>query len=253
MNNKNTFAFIAASRKDDGLSNGYTVGNAITYKFWDSSQNKEISGISAEYLNPEDGSTLTAPTYSINGSSFVKLTAIGNQIPISNAGPDQTVKEGELVTLDGSASSDPNSDPLAFLWIAPVGITLNSTTTSKATFNAPSVSSDNRYIFSLVVNDGILSSVADQIVITVVKPTGIDPLIENTEVQFFYNPTKGYLRLNFTNTPEKGTWITVYNISGKVVSKSLAENVQENIDLKGNPAGLYFIKINQKTNKLFIY
>ena len=69
-----TFAAIAASRKDDGSSNGYTIGHAITYKFWDSSTSKEFSGITAEYLDPVSGLPTPAPTYSINGSAFVKLS-----------------------------------------------------------------------------------------------------------------------------------------------------------------------------------
>src|SRR5262249_22621141 len=34
--------------------------------------------------------------------------------PLANAGPDQTVHSGKGVTLDGSASTDPNGDPLTF-------------------------------------------------------------------------------------------------------------------------------------------
>jgi hypothetical protein len=39
-----------------------------------------------------------------------------NQPPITNAGPDQTRNENTVVTLDGSASSDPDLDTLHFSW-----------------------------------------------------------------------------------------------------------------------------------------
>jgi hypothetical protein len=39
-----------------------------------------------------------------------------NQPPIANAGPDQTVNEGEKVTLDGTESTDPNDDIVSYLW-----------------------------------------------------------------------------------------------------------------------------------------
>src|SRR3989304_5363553 len=45
----------------------------------------------------------------------------GNQAPIANAGPDQTVNEGALVNLNGSGSSDPNLDPLTFSWTQTAG------------------------------------------------------------------------------------------------------------------------------------
>jgi len=162
-----SFAAIAASREDIGLSNGYVVGNVITYKFWDSSRNKEISGISAEYLNSEDGSTLTAPVFTINETSFVKLSAPANQTPTSNAGPDQSVNEGDHVILDGSLSSDFDGDLLTYMWTSPSGITLSSATNQKPTFSAPEVTADTDFIFSLVVNDGTIDSPADLVTITV--------------------------------------------------------------------------------------
>lgn len=36
--------------------------------------------------------------------------------PVADAGPDRPVDEDALVTLDGSGSSDPNHEPLAFAW-----------------------------------------------------------------------------------------------------------------------------------------
>ncbi|MDP3912981.1 MAG: PKD domain-containing protein, partial [Bacteroidota bacterium] len=172
MTNPVTFAIIAASRKDDGLSNGYTVGNAITYKFWDASWNngtgRELSGISTEYFD-NTGATIAAPTYTINGTAFVRLTFAQsiNQAPTANAGSDQSVNEGVIVTLDGTTSNDPDSDPLTYLWTPPTGITLSSTTSSKPTLTAPEVNADTQYTFSLVVNDGTVNSTADQVVITV--------------------------------------------------------------------------------------
>jgi hypothetical protein len=167
--NSDTYAAIAPSRKDDGELNGYTIGHAISFKIWDSNTSRELSGITVEFIDPFTGQKITPPLYTPGQTAFVKLsvTVPENKTPISGAGNDQSINEGENVTLDGTASSDPDGDPLTYLWNAPVGITLSSTTVARPTFTAPEVTVDTNYTFSLTVNDGIESSVADDVVITV--------------------------------------------------------------------------------------
>ncbi len=43
----------------------------------------------------------------------------GNQVPMANAGPDQTITTSPsfVVSLDGSGSSDPNDDPITYAWV----------------------------------------------------------------------------------------------------------------------------------------
>ena len=99
---------------------------------------------------------------------FVMQEAL-NLTPVANAGPDQSVEEGSTVTLDGSASSDPENEALTYHWIAPAGITLDSVTAAKPTFIAPEVIADTEYVLSLVVNDGNADSPADEVVVKVRK------------------------------------------------------------------------------------
>ena len=60
-------------------------------------------------------SSLSSPE--VNSSDFATLRT-GNQAPVADAGPDQSIRIGESVTLDGSASYDPDAGPsaLTYLW-----------------------------------------------------------------------------------------------------------------------------------------
>jgi predicted outer membrane repeat protein len=91
--------------------------------------------------------------------------------PISNAGSDQRVGESALVTLDGSASSDPGGHlPLTFQWNQTGGpaVLLSSDTAVKPTFTSPTVSGETPLTFSLVVTNSVMeSSPPDTVVITV--------------------------------------------------------------------------------------
>lgn len=132
--------------------------------------------------NPVDRPTFTAD---LPGSYVAKLTVndgqvdsavattvitakAGNVAPTANAGTNQTVANTTLVTLDGSASSDPNHDPISYAWILiskPTGsfATLTSSTSAKPTF---STDVPGTYVASLIVNDGIVNSPAVSVAVT---------------------------------------------------------------------------------------
>ncbi len=123
--------------------------------------------------------------YAFLVSSFLILSACGgsdggtnnnggttNTRPVANAGPNQTVSEFDVVTLDGSASSDADGNPLTYSWTQTAGtsVTLSDRTIASPTFDAPDVTALNTpevLTFQLTVNDGTTNSTASTVNITV--------------------------------------------------------------------------------------
>ena len=81
-----------------------------------------------------------------------------------------------MVTLDGTGSSDADDDPLTYLWTPPSGtsVQLSSTTAARPTFTAPDVTATEALVFSLIVNDGTVDSVASTVTVTV-EPETVEP------------------------------------------------------------------------------
>ena len=113
--------------------------------------------------------------------------ATGNQPPVANAGPDQSVLVDQVVTFDGHLSYDPNGTPLTFTWNfgvgeGTVGPCLASSTTCKSsdgvvmnvvkpTHKYAQVNPDGYYTATLTVSDGQASD-ADSVRIAVATSGG---------------------------------------------------------------------------------
>jgi hypothetical protein len=155
----------------DGSTSSDANGDTLTYK-WSLISKPSTSSASLT------GDTTAKPTFVADragiyvaslvvndgklDSTVVTTTvtaASANVAPVANAGTVQSVALG-LVTLDGSGSTDANSDTLTYSWTLlakPIGsnAALIESTSAKPTFTADLV---GVYVASLVVSDGRLSS-----------------------------------------------------------------------------------------------
>ncbi len=115
--------------------------------------------------------------------AYVLISVGNNTRPIANAGPDQTPGRGKVVTLDGSASADPEGTAITYQWVQvnssgtpilpsnPLAVTLSSSTVQKPTFTAPIPAAYPASLyFRLYVTDGPgLLSDPDQVEIFLVE------------------------------------------------------------------------------------
>ncbi len=148
-----------------------TAGSNVTYA-WDFGDGATGSGATPAHTYATAG-TYTAIVTATNGAgrSTATTTAYVTSNPIANAGPDQTVRTGKPVTLDGSASHDPgNFLPLTYHWQQAGGptVTLSNENNVTATFTAPIITQTLTLTFELIVtNTQSIASVPDRVTITV--------------------------------------------------------------------------------------
>lgn len=109
---------------------------------------------------------LTAASASESLTDTVDVTVVNvNSAPVAEAGEDQLVDEGSFVSLDGSASFDPDDDAITYRWTQVGGpsVALSGADTAAPAFIAPllagGVGGVETLTFALTVSDGALSGV----------------------------------------------------------------------------------------------
>ena len=143
------------------------------------------------------------PSIKLDNNSNI---AIGKTGPIAVAGPDQIVKEGSTVTLNGSESRDLNGIILSYSWRQiPTNhvITLSGADTPVWSFTAPRVSSDTTLTFKLTVTDsnGLTDNSTLNILIKHLPYTANPPIAGTTSTNQIGNENTTNTNVNPTTTP----------------------------------------------------
>src|SRR5262249_2870469 len=189
--------------------------------------------------------------------------------PVANPGPPQTVTAGATVQLDGTGSTDSDSQPLTYQWSIlskPSGAAamLSSATAAKPTFVADLAGT---YVVQLIVNDGFMNSQPATVTITAnppnqpptvsagpnqsivlpnntvalngsassTQPPGSPVTVQWTQVSgsgtvTFANPTQPVTQASF---PSAGTYVV--QLTGTVTATGLSSSAQATITVSLPP------------------
>lgn len=157
----------------DALTYSWTIINAPAAS---SSTIQNATEVNASYILDVRGTyevQLTVSDGKLTSSDIVVLDTLNNP-PIANAGNDQAAFVGATLTLDASASTDVDGDPLSYQWQLIQQPPTSTATLSDPTAVMPQITIDEQgtYIVELIVNDGINSSSADSVTLTInnIKP-----------------------------------------------------------------------------------
>lgn len=136
---------ISAATATTG-STDITPGGTLTYK--PTAGYTGSDSFTIQVADGQGGTVSRAFTVAVGNTST-------NEPPVADAGADSNVAENELVTLNGSASRDPEGTTLKYQWTQIGGptVTLTGATTAKPSLTAPKVNTDTYLGFNLVVTD----------------------------------------------------------------------------------------------------
>lgn len=148
----------------------------------------------------------------------------GNRAPIAQAGPDQTVAGGEDVTLDGTASEDPDGGPLTYRWVQDTGpqIVFTDPFSPITQFRAPEVAGSAIIEIRLRVEDNQGGIGEDAVAITITGAAGqieaAGPGLSGFKVAPNpFNPERGPQKLMYRLQEPSAVFVTIVDLLGNLV------------------------------------
>ncbi len=118
--------------------------------------------------------SFTAPQPRFMDAPFTRQLPIPGGPPTARAGPDQVIVEGDVLILDGSASTDPDGDTLTYSWriISPFVFDLG-TGVQVSGQAAPTDEFGQDYVVELTVDDHAEGTSTDTLIIRVENDDGM--------------------------------------------------------------------------------
>lgn len=204
---------------------------ALVWSRGDVTSNSQVVAILLGSADPRGVATTRLDSWTAHGGlnihDALSYGVTINQPPVANAGADRTVTDGdgnggETVTLDGSASSDPDGTITSYQW--------SEGGTFVAAGPGPAISLPvGQHTLTLSVTDEDGASDTDTVVITVQPAPGTDTV---TILKATYNGRRDQLSIEATSSAAPNVTLTAFDISNP-----------------GNPVTLGSLSFNSKKRK----
>jgi len=178
--------------------------------------------------------TLTV-TDSITGCyNTDNVTVTVSAAPIADAGPNQTINSGDIVSLNGSATG--GSGNYSYFWV-PDTLLQNPNIPNPTT-----VPLSSPVVFTLLVTDNVTGCTAsDSVLIDFNVST--EYLSESFTVLLYPNPTTGNITVEINNKIPEQLILMVFNTLGQLVYETNLDKNNQTICLKSLTDGLYIITL----------
>lgn len=174
-------------------------------------------------LRVDDGFPMDAPAPGFAFANVVDLVTIQvtnvNNPPAANAGPDGTADEQASVSLDATASNDPDSDSLGYSWsqIDGPAVVLVASNTAVINFIAPYVPAGGADLsFQVTVDDGFGGTSMDTAVVHV-QNVNDPPLAAAARptIASLWPPNHGFVKVGIVGVsdPNNNAFITVTGVT----------------------------------------
>jgi ELWxxDGT repeat protein len=164
----------SASSDADGNITAYSwtriAGDLTPVLLNASSENASFTSPSLQYGGFVTYRLRVTDNEAASSTDDITITVNGTDQPlVANAGPDQVVAENTLVTLNGSASNDPDNVITNYLWeeLTNGGLVLSGSSATISTFTAPDVVTSTDFQFRLTVTNDNGDQVQDTTTVTV--------------------------------------------------------------------------------------
>jgi PKD domain len=176
-------------------------------------------------------------------SSLVVITAAqGNVAPVARAGVDRAAVPGSTVTLDGSASSDANADPLSFSWTLSSKPAGSQAVLANANAGVSTLVPDlvGSYVATLVVRDGVLDSAPSTVTITV-STANLAPVAQAGAAQTVLVGSRVTLNGSGSSDPNGDPLTHQWSLTSRPAGSAAVLTVRDNpvIDFVADVPGLY--------------